>query len=127
MSTHALIGLRCADNSIKFTYVQYDGYPEYQEPILHKSYNSYDKVLSLISKGFMRSTHEELEKCDVFEDEANRVENSSDLQDFLVNQDYGAAWKYLFQDERWFYCSCNEKEIMKVLPEDFTTITIYDE
>lgn len=128
MSTRSLIGVQNTDKTINWTYCHFDGYPEHHEPILHKSFNDYDSILELVTKGELRALGETLDDCEYFND-PHIMGKVNNLKEFL-ELDCGADFKYLFRDNEWYYVSCGYQytpDMMEILPKPYKYVTVYDE
>ena len=98
MGTRSLIGyIDRNTREVHYSYYQYDGYPEWVAP---KLMNIYEKVKSLVSKGWASQLRDVYEEMDFGEDEP-RVCIDEDTF-FSDEVDYGVDFKYLFdEDDNW--------------------------
>ena len=82
-------------------YCHWDGYLSHNGKILLKNYNTYDKVVALISEGDISSLGESINTCNSYfhmDNGDKHILVSSNLQDHIRE-----AYIYLFKDNKWWY------------------------
>lgn len=105
MSTRSLVGLKYKDGSVTSIYVHSDGYPSYMEPILHQSFNDEKSITELLSHGAARYLEYSIDEISFFEENGSidLPHFHKDVQSFLNGDTFGACFRYLFIDGKWYY------------------------
>ena len=111
MSTKSYIGIKQADGSVKYTYCQFDGYPEHMRIWLwaHKI----EDIASVINQGRDFRYIEE-----VFElyEHSGRGAYQKSLEDFSK---YSCAVDYFYlYDDGWLWRCCRDQEWTKLIKGD---------
>ena len=121
MSTTCLIGyVNKETEAVRYIYIHCDGYPSHIAPLLKNIYNTYEKMIDLVSRGGARNLAEVYEDMDFY--------RSEDKEDYLAyplvckNEEvffdkkevnYGASYKYLFVDGIWVM-QCTFSDIIEL-------------
>jgi hypothetical protein len=94
MSTHCLIAIRHADGTAQSIYCHCDGYPSHTGPVLLNHFNTYAKVVDLISGGDVSRISSE-GVADRSELPYASHDNLNDLSNYLE------PYNYLFDGTQW--------------------------
>ena len=101
-------------NKIHMVYCHWDGYLSYNGKVLLRHYNEYDKIVKLISKGDFSSLYEDIERVDYCDEHKDTKPTIYDKEQDMAKEEYN----YLFKNNKWYYCTWNEKEFKPLQPED---------
>lgn len=117
MSTRSYIGI-LDNNTVKYVYCHWDGYPEYNGIILDKYYNNLNDAIQLVNGGDMSSLGTSLEKTSYYNEDKPIVET---VENFLNGNHSSIEWIYLFDTELndWIVC---ETSFKKFTMDDFDTL-----
>src|SRR6056297_3372574 len=101
MSTRAIIALRLPDDSVRATYLHFDGYPEHVLPILQNGYLDPEEALELIQGGEIRSLPPRPEMPEYFAN-SHATEDLAGVSDLPRLARYlNAEHLYLMTDDGW--------------------------
>lgn len=117
MSTRSYIGI-LDNNTVKYVYCHWDGYPEYNGIILDKYYNNLNDAIQLVNGGDMSSLGTSLENTSYYNEDKPIVET---VENFLNGNHSSIEWIYLFDTELndWIVC---ETSFKKFTMDDFDTL-----
>ena len=101
-------------NKIHMVYCHWDGYLDYNGKVLLRHYNEYDKIVKLISKGDFSSLYEDIERVDYYDEHEDTKPTIYDKEQDMAKEEYN----YLFKNNKWYYCTWNEKEFKPLQSED---------
>ena len=102
MATKSFIGIGQNENKVLGVYCHWDGYPEWQLPLLEKDYNTLDKVKALLELGSLNRLGPQLVAFHRDKGEPYEPAFTIDLNDIPIFFDY----VYIFDtiSEKWSYC-----------------------
>ena len=105
MSTHAIVAVQVLPNKIKWSYVHYDGHPQYMRSVLPVEYNTLEdaKILIHHDTGIRVVTQDpsEIQTLDPVEGEAGVVTSLNELVKVIREQDDGGRlYAYLFTEAK---------------------------
>lgn len=106
MSTRAHITIKNKDDGYYYTvYCHFDGYPERFLPILTVHYNTYEKVLELISGGDFRSLESNINEIDYYRDIEKDIKHTKPNKDLYYSNQKNkyVDYEYLFENDEWTY------------------------
>ena len=110
MATNAHIGY-IENDTITYTYLHYDGYPEHVGNVLYEEYNTTDKVKELVGLGYLESIDKGGEVIFFHEDKGYDFEEVSPQKTDSLNRFVEYEFNYLFdtKTEKWrFYTNLGE-------------------
>jgi hypothetical protein len=114
MSTRAIIGISCTENSIRYIQIGHDGYPEHTGDTLRNCYDTLEKIDKLLSLGNLSNIGSTVRKCVLYHEPENKLDfTSGQLTDAFKHLrdkervDYG----YLFMDNKWKCWGAKGEEI----------------
>ena len=115
MATKSTIWYQEEDGSFKGCYCHYDGYLSNNGKILLTSYNTFEKVKELVSRGGMSSLESDISKINFYsEDDASPTITALSIA--IARQDF-EQYNYFFIDGVWKY-SLNDKTTLYELTEE---------
>lgn len=122
MSTRCLIGyVNKETNAVRYIYIHCDGYPSHIAPILKGTYNTYEKMIDLVSRGSARNLAETYEDMEFYrdwdkEDYFGYPFVCKDENTFFNKEevDYGAAFKYLLVEDGCWVMQCTFCDIIEL-------------
>ena len=102
MSTNSdIIIQRPGAQEFAAVYCHWDGYPSHNGRILRENYTTHDKVVELISLGWLSELHSTPDACVSYHrwrGEPKRIRVSNDVRSLCQE-----SYSYLFRDGAWWY------------------------
>ena len=116
MATRSTIWHQEEDGSFKGCYCHYDGYLSNNGKILLTSYNTFEKVKELVSRGGMSSLESDISKINFYADEGEELNVFHAFSVITARQSF-EEYNYFFIDGVWKY-SLNDKTTLYELTEE---------
>lgn len=98
MATRSNIGKLYPNNTVKYIYCHWDGYPSHNGTILQEHYNTPEQVDALLALGDMSVLGETIEGCKPY-DEPGTEMSITTFEDYTKVP--MISYFYLFTDEGW--------------------------
>lgn len=112
MATRSWIALK-HQNKYLSVYCHWDGYPEHHGTILKKNFNTEDKVLELLSNGFISSLGDSIAECEFYHrDRGEEISPPNVYPNLdLLKYNFSEEFLYVFEDNRWRCFNSNGNEL----------------
>ena len=124
MGTRSFIGIENEDNSVKYVYCHWNGYPSHNGKILSKNYTDRKSVNKLLEGGDMSVLKEDITDVEYYnqmkgQDPDNDAALVDNMEVFLEDiKNSWCEWVYILnKDNKWMVSSDSDWSDMKPLNE----------